>query len=71
MFKGTKESSTDRTPIDNLPFKIQDRLRDSGVERKIYMKVDARAKYGTLKLVLDAVHSAGIENVGFLVQVSR
>jgi biopolymer transport protein TolR len=46
MRDGSVYFGSDRSPIDNLPFKIQDRLRDSSVERKIYMKVDARAKYG-------------------------
>jgi biopolymer transport protein ExbD len=71
MRDGSVYFGSDCSPIDNLPLKIQDRLRDSGVERKIYIKVDARAKYGTLKRVLDAVHSAGIEKVGFLVRASR
>jgi biopolymer transport protein TolR len=71
MRDGSVYFDSDRSFTDNLPFRIQDRLRDRGVERKIYTKADARAKYGTLKRALDAVHSAGIEEVGLLVEELR
>lgn len=38
-----------------------------GAERKVYIKADARAKYGWVAEVLDSVRSAGIEKIGFLV----
>jgi biopolymer transport protein ExbD len=57
-------------PAD-LPAKIQDRLRDRGVERKVYIRVDLRAKWGAVKLVLDGVRSAGILRVAFLVDQRR
>jgi biopolymer transport protein TolR len=55
------------TDAADLSGKIQDRLKDHGVERKVYIKADTRARWGGVKLVLDAVRSAGILRVAFLV----
>lgn len=52
-------------PVD-LPQKISDRLKDRSVERKVYIKADARARWGHVKQVLEAVHAAGILRVAFL-----
>jgi biopolymer transport protein TolR len=51
--------------------KIQARLTDLDVERKVYIRADARARYGTVKTVLDGVRSAGILRVAFLVDQRR
>ena len=56
---------------DYLKEKIQVRLADPGVERRIYIRADARARYGAVKTVLDGVRSAGIERAGFLVDQRR
>lgn len=37
-------------------------------ERKVYLKVDARAHYGAVLRVLEGARSAGIENIAFLVR---
>jgi biopolymer transport protein ExbD len=50
-----------------LRSKILDRLRDHTVERKVYIRADRRAWYGTVKEVLNEVRSSGIERVAFLV----
>jgi biopolymer transport protein TolR len=55
----------DRIPPDQLDFKIRKQLA-LGSERKVYSNADARAKYGRVPEVLDAIRSAGVENVGFL-----
>ena len=52
---------------DFLAEKIRDRLKDRGVERRVYIKADMRARYAAVKSVLDGVHSAGIFEVAFLV----
>jgi biopolymer transport protein ExbD len=54
-----------------LQAKVEDRLRDRGVERKVYIIVDQRARWGTVKQVLDAVRSAGVIRVAFLVDQRR
>ena len=38
-----------------------------GSERKVYIRADMRSRYGVLREVLAAVRSAGVENIGFLV----
>jgi len=49
-----------------LPAKIRDSI-NRGSERKVYIRADARAKYAWVAEVLDNVHDAGIEKIGFLV----
>jgi biopolymer transport protein ExbD len=48
-----------------LPAKIRERL-SRGSERRVYIKADALARYGTVKEVLKAMQSAGVEKVSFL-----
>jgi len=71
----TRDSSvyfdSDRITTDSLASRIQDRLKDPGVERKIYIKADAHARWGTVKPVLDGVRSAGLLRVTFLVEQGR
>jgi len=60
----------DRITIEELPARIREGV-SQGAERKIYIKADARAKYASVVEVLDGVHDAGIENVGFIVDQRR
>lgn len=53
-------------PTD-LPERIADRLKNDSVERKVYIVVDSRTRWGTVKPVLDAVHTAGLWRVAFMV----
>jgi biopolymer transport protein ExbD len=53
--------------LEDLPDEIREALR-SGAERKVYIKVDARAKYGEVPAVLDKIRLAGVENVAFLTE---
>ena len=55
----------------DLPARIQDRLTDREVERKVYIVADMRARWGGVKLALDAVRSAGIIRVAFLADQRR
>jgi biopolymer transport protein ExbD len=52
-------------PLD-LGSKIKDRLKDPEVERKVCIVADFRARWGTVKKVLEGVHDAGILRVAFL-----
>jgi biopolymer transport protein ExbD len=52
---------------DDLQDEIQKGLR-KGAERKIYLAVDARAKYGDAKAILAQIRLAGIENVSLLTE---
>jgi biopolymer transport protein TolR len=52
---------------EDLPDEIRERVRN-GAERKIYLAVDARAKYGDAEKVLDQIRLSGIRDVSFLTQ---
>ena len=62
---------SDQIVPDYMTGKIQARLADLDVERKVYIRADARVRYGTVKTVLDGVRSAGILRVAFLVDQRR
>jgi len=61
----------DRVDAAALRQKIAERLNDRGAERRVYIVADARAEWGTVKIVLDGVRSAGILRVAFLVDQRR
>ena len=60
----------DQTTAGQLSSQIQKRLNASP-ERKVYLKADFRARYGNVAEVVDAVRSAGIGNIAFLVEQRR
>lgn len=62
---GTIHLGDDQITSEELPAKIRERL-SRGAERKVYIKADARVYYRTVRDVLDAVRSAGVENIGLL-----
>jgi biopolymer transport protein ExbD len=37
-----------------------------GSERKVYLKVDTRAKYGDAAAAIDQIRESGIENIGLI-----
>ena len=51
---------------ESLSNAIRDRL-SYGAERKVYIRADKRAHFGTVKKTLDAVRTAGMQQVVFLV----
>jgi len=57
---------TDRISSGDLAQKIQDRLKDREVERKVYIVADTRAHWGRVRLALEGVRDAGIIRVAFL-----
>jgi biopolymer transport protein ExbD len=59
-----------RVVPDNLLGMIRDGV-NRGAEQKVYIRADARARYGTVAAVLDAVHAAGVEKVTFSVGQRR
>jgi biopolymer transport protein TolR len=67
MRDGAVYFGSDKVQPSQLPSKILDRLRDHTVERRVYIRADARVWYRTVKEVLDGVRSAGVERVAFLV----
>lgn len=55
----------------NLSAKIQERLEDREVERKVYLVADARSRWGSVEVALDGVGSAGIVSVAFMAEKRR
>lgn len=55
----------ERATAEELPAKIEERL-SHGAERKVYIKADARARYGAVRIVLGAVRSAGVEKIAII-----
>jgi len=49
----------------DLPLSIHDSLR-RGSEHKIYLKVDARARFSDAEVVIDQVRQAGIHDIGII-----
>jgi biopolymer transport protein ExbD len=52
---------------DDLPDKIRKQLRE-GAERRVYLSVDGRAKYGQLAAVVDQVRLAGVRDISFITE---
>ena len=55
----------DKSALDQISSKIRDLISDRA-DKTVYIKSDARAKYGDVVKVVDEVRSAGVENVGLL-----
>jgi biopolymer transport protein ExbD len=54
----------------DLPAQIREGV-GNGAEKKIYIRADERVRYRTVLGVLDAVRSAGVEKIAFLVYPRR
>lgn len=63
---GSIYSGKGRTKPGDLPEQIREGV-GRGAEKKIYIRADARVRYRTVLEVLDAVRSAGVERIAFLV----
>ena len=60
MFLGS-----DSITIDKITAKVKDRVADK-LDKTVYIKSDARAKYGDVVAVVDAVRAAGVDAIGLL-----
>src|SRR4051812_8936479 len=52
---------------EELAQKVKDRLANK-TDKRVYIKSDARAKYGTVVDVVDNVRSAGVDQLGLLTE---
>jgi biopolymer transport protein ExbD/biopolymer transport protein TolR len=59
-----------RIAISDLTVSIRSKLLP-GVERRIYVQVDARATYADVETALDAIRHAGISNITIMVEQRR
>ena len=53
--------------VGDIAEQIQEKV-GSGSEHRVYLKIDARAKYGDVGAVVDAIRASGLWNVGLLVE---
>ena len=58
---------TEEVSIETLGTKVQDKLANRA-DKKIYIKADQAAKYGRVVEVVDAVRTAGVDQVGLLTE---
>ena len=62
--------NNDQMAADQLGDKVRDRLANK-TDKRVYVKADARAKYGTVVAVVDNVRSAGVDQLGLLTEQKR
>jgi len=62
MFLGSKEIQ-----LNEITDEVKDRLADR-LDKTVYVRSDARAKYGDVVKAVDEVRAAGVENLGLLTE---
>ena len=55
----------DKVGLDQIASLVRDRISNR-VDKTVFVKSDARAKYGDVVKLVDEVRSAGVDNVGLL-----
>ncbi|HYG98296.1 MAG TPA: biopolymer transporter ExbD [Terriglobales bacterium] len=58
---------SDQIPPDQLSAKVKDQLTNR-VDKRVYIKADARARYGNVVEVVDNVRAAGVDTLGLLTE---
>jgi len=61
---------TTQVGAEDLTQKIKDRIANR-VDKRVYVKADARAKYKSVVEVVDNVRSAGVSELGLLTEQKR
>jgi len=64
---GTVYFGSDKVQVDSLTGKVKDRLTNR-TDKRVYVKADARAHFGNVVGVVDAVRSAGVDDLGLLTE---
>jgi len=67
MRDGTVFFGSDKTPPDQLTNKVKDKLANR-TDKRVFIRADARARYGNVTDVVDNVRSAGVDQVGLLTE---
>jgi biopolymer transport protein ExbD/biopolymer transport protein TolR len=67
MRDGTIFFGSDKVTADQLTEKMKDRLANRA-DKRVFIKADARAKYGNVVEVVDNIRSAGVDQVGLLTE---
>ncbi len=58
---------SDQITPDQLTAKVKDRLSNK-VDKRVFVKADARTKYGNVVEVVDDVRAAGVDQLGLLTE---
>ena len=56
---------SEQMAVDNLTGKVKDRLANKA-DKRVYVKADMRARFGSVVQVVDAVRAAGVDDLGLL-----
>jgi biopolymer transport protein TolR len=56
--------------VDTLTGKVKDRLTNR-TNKEVYLKADARAHFGSVVQVVDAVRAAGVDDLGLLTEQKK
>jgi biopolymer transport protein ExbD/biopolymer transport protein TolR len=67
MRDGRVYFGNDQIAPDQLTNKIKDRIAGK-VDKRVYLKADARAKFGSVVDVVDNVRAAGVDELGLLTE---
>ena len=67
MHDGAIFFGSHQVTADQLTGKVKDRLATK-VDKRVFIKADARAKYGNVVEVVDNIRSAGVDQVGLLTE---
>jgi biopolymer transport protein TolR len=65
MRNGDVFFGNDKTPADQLTGKIKDRITNRQ-DKRVYIRADARAKFGRVVEVVDNIRAAGVDQLGLL-----
>jgi biopolymer transport protein TolR len=65
MHNGKVFFGNDQVDPDQLTDKIKDRIANR-TDKRVYIRADARAKYGSVVQVVDDVRAAGVDDLGLL-----
>jgi biopolymer transport protein TolR len=58
---------SDQTRIEDLSQKVQEKI-SGRVDKTVYLKSDARAKYQTVVDVVDEIRTAGVDQLGLITE---
>jgi biopolymer transport protein TolR len=58
---------SDQTRIEDLSQKVQEKI-SGRVDKTVYLKSDARAKYETVVDVVDEIRTAGVDQLGLITE---
>src|SRR6478672_13735295 len=67
MRDGKVYCGNDQIQVDQLTGKIKDRIAGR-VDKRVYVRADARAKFGSVVEVVDNVRAAGVDQLGLLTE---